>query len=111
MILICHFWRQANNYIRELDNLKTSTSQNLPDKPVLVLPSPPPRKNAKSCSLGSLPYFHKPPYFQPLIRFGMSVRVINKLHHLQRIKRFCSLKYVHIVHLHAEKTGRSIYFL
>ena len=26
MILICHFWRQANNHIRELDNLKTSKS-------------------------------------------------------------------------------------
>ena len=69
----------------------------LQNLPVLVLPSPPPKKTPQTCSLGSLPYFHKLPYFQPLIRFGMSVRVINKLHHLQGIKRFCSLKYVHIV--------------
>ena len=39
----------------------------------------------------------------------MSVRVINKLHHLQGIKRFCSLRYVHIVRVHAEKTRRSAY--
>ena len=39
----------------------------------------------------------------------MSVRVINKLHHLQGIKRFCSLKFVHFVRVHAEKTRRSAY--
>lgn len=78
-----------------LENWTILKLQNLPDKRVLVLPSPPPKKTPQTCSLGNLPCFHKPPYFQPLIRFGMSVRVINKLRRLQGIKRFCSLKYVH----------------